>query len=1025
MLYNQIIGSDTYTVLSEYEYYKSSEVSYQSEKMMEDELIADLCSQGYEYLTLCDEQALIDNLRNQLETLNKTRFSDSEWHRFFTTSLCKKNLSVIEKTEMIQDVNTAQDFEKDDGSHQNVILIDKKNIHNNRLQVINQYEVDTGIRKNRYDVTILVNGLPTVHVELKRRGVSIREAFNQIKRYQNDSFWSGSGLYEYIQLFVISNGTETKYYSNTTRYYHSDDSPSHKRSRSDSFQFTSYWTTAKNDVLSDIKDFTRTFFEKSTLLNILTKYCVFTTERKLLVMRPYQIAATERILQQINIAYNNKFFGSVDAGGYIWHTTGSGKTLTSFKTAQLASKIDYIHKVIFVVDRKDLDYQTIREYERFEKGCVDGNKSTNVLTQQLENKDKNGFYRESKIVVTTIQKLSRFVKDHSKHYIYDKHIVFIFDECHRSQFGEMHQAIVSKFKKYYLFGFTGTPIMEVNSSSNNVLLKTTDQAFGKELHTYTIVNAISDKNVLPFRIEYVNTMREKDSIRDSVVSAIDVRSAIESPVRIHNNVEYILNNFDRLTKRDKSYSYNNQHNRGFNSIFAVDSIHMAKLYYSEFVRQLKDIDNPINVALIYTYTANEDVLSDGVDSEALDPSMLDQSSRDFLENAIKDYCHKFGMHNLDTSSSGFDSYYKNVSQRMKNKEIDILIVVNMFLTGFDAPTLNTLWVDKNLRQHGLLQAFSRTNRILNDVKTHGNIVCFRDLESETKSAVALFGGNRAPGVIMMRTFEDLFQGYVDSEGNKVPGYTDMVQDLKTNYPCDSNLHLVEENEKASFVKSFSKIIRLNNILNSFAEFDGHRLLTDREYNNYLSYYCDLKDEMVGQKKGLVADIQNDIEFETELIEYTEVNVDYILATIEEMSQQDSVKNIRDIVEVVDQIMSTCPNLRSKRELIREFINSFNLAEAGYCAEVFAQFVQKKMEMDLVKIISSVNLNPANTRKLIDDSFSSGHLIDSGEQFDRIVKVSLFFSDSPNERIEKLQIAREKLTEFFEKYNGIYISALDC
>ena len=1021
MSYKQIIDSDNYTVLSEYEYHKQTDTSYQSEKMMEDELIEDLCAQGYEYLPIKSESDLICNLRKQIGMLNKTSFSDAEWDRFFNTVIKKKNASIISKAEMIQEAYTAQDLLRDNESHQNIILIDKQNIHNNRLQIINQYEVDSGSRKNRYDVTILVNGLPMVHVELKRRGVSIREAFNQIKRYQNDSFWAGCGLFEFVQLFVISNGTETKYYSNTTRYYHATSTANRLLAKSDLFQFTSYWSTAKNELLLDIKDFTRTFFAKATLLNILTKYCVFTTESKLLAMRPYQIAATERVLQQINIAYHNKLYGTVDAGGYVWHTTGSGKTLTSFKTAQLASKIDYIHKVIFVVDRKDLDYQTIKEYEKFEKGCVDGNRSTAVLQNQLENKDRNGNYKEHKIIVTTIQKLSRFIGSNAKHEIYDKHVVFIFDECHRSQFGDMHKAIVDKFKNYYMFGFTGTPIMSVNAAAGNKLVKTTAQAFGKELHIYTIVNAINDKNVLPFRVEYVNTMKEKESIRDTAVTGIDIRSAIDAPDRIRNNVRYILEHFDQQTKRNKAYSIGEKRLRGFNSIFAVESIPMARQYYAEFKRQQANVTDPLRVALIYTYTANEET-NDGVDAEALDPSLLDETSRSFLDAAIKDYCNIFNMSNLDTSSSGFDSYYKDVSKRMKNKELDILIVVNMFLTGFDAPTLNTLWIDKPVRMHGLLQAFSRTNRILNDAKTHGNIVCFRDLTTETHDAIALFGGSKDPGVIMVKSFNDLFYGY-EEKGRRIPGYVDLVNSLRSDFPLSNLRQVLGECEKLAFIKLFSNILRLNNMLDAFSQFDQNRLFEEREYSDYLSFYLDLKDETAKTQANMAADIQNDVEFETELIEWEEINVDYILATIEEMSSEQKQSNIREINDVISRILSTSPKLRSKRELIRDFINTFNVADSKYLDEKFEEYVRAKFVVDLDRIIEDLGLDKANTVRLMANSFESGNLITSGEQFDSIVKTSLFFAPTVDERANKLMFAREALEKLFEIYGGLYVTAV--
>ena len=636
MLYNTVVNSDELTVLSEYEYIKNRDISYQSEQMMEDELIRDLCSQGYTYLKIESEKDLIDNLRIQIEKLNDITFTDNEWDRFFNQTI--KGKDIIGKTRMIQEGESKQRLHRDNGTDCNITLINKTNIYKNTMQVINQYEVD-GAHKNRYDVTILINGLPMVHIELKRRGVKLREAFNQIKRYQRDSFWAGSGLYEYIQIFIISNGTETKYYSNTTRYYHSDDSPKGFYTKSDSFQFTSYWTTTKNKLISDICDFTRTFLAKRTLLNIICKYCVLTTEDKLLVMRPYQIAATEAIIQRINVAYNNNWCGSTKAGGYIFHSTGSGKTLTSFKTAQLAVGIKDIYKVFFVVDRKDLDYQTIKEYERFEEGCVDSNTSTAVLTNQINNKDRNGIPKESKIIVTTIQKLTHFLKQNPKHEIYDKHVVLFFDESHRNAFGKMHELIVKQFKKYYLFGFTGTPIFEANAIASNGLLKTTQQAFGDELHRYMLVNAINDKNVLPFRMERVNTIVEKEFVKDEMCFSIDTKGAIEASDRIKNVVEYILDNFNRVTLRNKAYTFKENVVKGFNSILAVDDINMAMAYYSEFKKRYDAGEHNLKVATIFTYEQNEGV--DDVDVELGQPDQLDRSSRDFLESAIQDYATMF------------------------------------------------------------------------------------------------------------------------------------------------------------------------------------------------------------------------------------------------------------------------------------------------------------------------------------------------------------------------------------------------
>ena len=742
--YNVVMEMENSTVVTEYEPVKRKSDSYQSEQALENEFIRMLTEQGYDYLEIHDSESLTKNLRTQLEIVNDYKFTDSEWDRFFNDSIANNNDGIVEKTRKIQEDNI-QVLKRDDGTSKNITLIDKKCIHNNRLQVINQYVENSGNYDNRYDVTVLVNGLTLVHVELKRRGVALKEAFNQINRYQRDSFWAGSGLYEYIQIFVISNGTSTKYYSNTTRESNiKEQTTSRNKSKktSNSFEFTSYWADSNNKVISDLVDFTRTFFAKHTILNILTKYCVFTSEDLLLVMRPYQIVATERILNRIQVATNYKKMGMIEAGGYIWHTTGSGKTLTSFKTAQLASKLEYIDKVLFVVDRKDLDYQTMKEYDRFQKGAANGNRSTKVLQKQLED-------TTSKIIVTTIQKLSEFVKRNKNHPVYQKHLVLIFDECHRSQFGDMHKMIVQNFKNYHLFGFTGTPIFAKNAGrTTNPDFCTTEQAFGEKLHTYTIVDAINDGNVLPFRIDYINTIKAKEGMTDKEVEAINTEEALSSPERVSNVVSYIIEHFDQKTKRNSFYDLKGQRVNGFNSMFAVASIPMAKKYYLEFKKQLEEKQKDLTIATIYSYAQNEEDTSDGIlDDEGFETDLLDKSSREFLDFAINEYNKKFKT-NFSSEGNGFQDYYKDLSDKVKHREIDLLIVVNMFLTGFDATTLNTLWVDKNLKQHGLIQAYSRTNRILNSVKTYGNIVCFRNLQDATNDAIALFGDKNATGIVL-------------------------------------------------------------------------------------------------------------------------------------------------------------------------------------------------------------------------------------------------------------------------------------
>ncbi|WP_198931980.1 type I restriction endonuclease subunit R [Ileibacterium valens] len=777
-----IAATSDNTVVSEYTPLKRRSDAYQSEADLEKEFIQMLCEQGYEYLPVHKETELESNLRFQLEKLNDITFSDNEWKRFFNENLANPNEHIVEKTRKIQE-DYVQVLKRDDGSSKNIKLIDKDYIHHNILQVINQYEVSKaeGVRhNNRYDVTVLVNGLPMVHIELKRRGVAIREAFNQIDRYQRDSFWAGNGLFEYIQIFVISNGTETKYYSNTTRFNaereHERAGGSRKKT-SNSFEFTSYWSDANNRIIPDLVDFTRTFFARHTLLNILTKYCIFTAEDMLMVMRPYQITATERILNRIAIVENYKYYGSVKGGGYIWHTTGSGKTLTSFKTARLASSLPYIDKVLFVVDRKDLDYQTMKEYDRFEKGAANSNTSTKVLTKQLS--DPN-----AKIIITTIQKLSTFIKKNPKHPVFDQKVVMIFDECHRSQFGDMHRAVIKNFKKYEMFGFTGTPIFADNATkAGKNGFFTTAQTFGDQLHTYTIVDAIRDKNVLPFRVDYIKTIdSEKQEEDDELIYSIDREKIMMAPERISMVTKYILEHFDQKTYRNsRVYSFNKLSNvaevasgkqgaveeikskqrlSGFNSILAVSSVEAAKAYYQEFKKQMKaDPSKKLRIATIYSYGANE-AEPDGIleDENSEDTTRLDQTSRDFLESAIEDYNKVFGT-NYSTGSDKFQNYYKDVSLRMKNKEIDLLIVVGMFLTGFDATTLNTLWVDKNLKMHGLIQAFSRTNRILNSVKTFGNVVCFRPLKKQVDQAISLFGDKDAGGIVLLHKFSDYYNGF--------------------------------------------------------------------------------------------------------------------------------------------------------------------------------------------------------------------------------------------------------------------------
>ena len=1030
-IYNIVASTDEATVVAEYaaEYNARSE-KYQSEAELEREFIRQLTSQGYEYISVHNEAALISNLRKQLELLNDFTFTDSEWKRFFKECIANNNEGIVEKTRKIQD-DYIQILKREDGTTKNIYLLDKKNIHNNRLQVINQYEEEGGKHETRYDVTILVNGLPLVHVELKRRSIAIREAFNQINRYQRDSFWASSGLFEYVQIFVISNGTHTKYYSNTTRNAHIKEQSSSERQRSkktsNSFEFTSFWADANNKIIPDLMDFTKTFFTKHTLLNILTKYCVFTSEDLLLVMRPYQIAAAERILSRIVVSTNYKKMGTIAAGGYIWHTTGSGKTLTSFKTAQLASALPYIDKVLFVVDRKDLDYQTMKEYDRFEKGAANGNTSTRILQRQLEDRDEKGNPHEYKIIVTTIQKLDMFIRKNKQHDVYKKHVVLIFDECHRSQFGEMHQAITKSFKNYHIFGFTGTPIFAANASSNgNPLFRTTEQTFGDKLHTYTIVDAINDGNVLPFRIDFINTIKMPDYLNDKKVYNIDREKALADPQRISKIVSYVLEHFDQKTKRNSYYTFTAKWEEkdkenpkkiiekretrrvaGFNSIFATASIPMAIKYYNEFKKQIAEKNRNLTIATIFSYSANEEEPDGLLPEEDFNMETLDQSSRDFLESAIRDYNMTFNT-NYDTSSDKFQNYYKDVSLRVKNREIDILIVVNMFLTGFDATTLNTLWVDKNLRQHGLIQAFSRTNRILNSVKTYGNIVCFRDLKEETDKAIALFGNKDAGGIVLLKTFEEYYNGY-DDKGEYKPGYEELIETLKTRYPIGQPI-LGEEAEK-DFIRLYGTILRLRNILTSFDDFEGKEILSERDFQDYQSRYIDLYQEY---RKAADADketINDDIIFEIELVKQIEVNIDYILMLVAKYQQSNC--NDKDILTTIDKAINSSIELRSKKELIERFIEQVNVSTK--VDEDWRKFLDERKEEDISAIIEEEKLKPEETRRFIDNAFRDGMLKTTGTVFDKIMPSVSRFGGG---RAAKKQGIIEKLKIFFEKYFGL-------
>ena len=1032
--FNIVAQSNESTVITEYKPHEKRSDAYQSEAELEKQFIELLQELGYEYLQIHGDKDLLSNLRCQIEKLNDYQFSDSEWQRFLDEVLTNSKNGIVEKTRLIQE-DHVQVLTRDSGESKNIRLVDKKNIHNNHLQVINQYVVlkeDGATHKNRYDVTVLVNGLPMVHIELKRRGVPIREAFNQIDRYQRESFWAASGLYEYVQLFVVSNGTNTKYYSNTTRFNHIKDAKqtsTKKEKTSNSFEFTSFWSDANNRIIPDLVDFTKTFFCKNTILNVLLKYCVLTSENMLLAMRPYQIVATERILNRIAIADNYKLYGSVKGGGYIWHTTGSGKTLTSFKTAQLASKMECIDKVLFVVDRKDLDYQTMKEYDRFEKGAANSNSSTAILTRQLGD-------AKAKIIITTIQKLSTFIKKNAEHVVYNQRVVIIFDECHRSQFGEMHQAITKKFKKYHLFGFTGTPIFAMNSgTSKNPMLRTTEQAFGDQLHTYTIVDAINDKNVLPFRVDYIKTMDVDQDIDDKEVWDINREQAYLAPKRIQIVTEYILDNFDRKTHREKAYVLSilkniedvastkgkekieevktKQRITGFNSIFAVSSVDAARVYYAEFKRQMEaNPQKKLKIAVIYSYGVNEPEAEGILDEENLeDTSALDSSSREFLENAIADYNAMFHT-NYSTDGEQFQSYYKDVSLRMKNKELDLLIVVNMFLTGFDATTLNTLWVDKNLKMHGLIQAYSRTNRILNSIKRYGNIVCFRNLQKRTDDAISLFGDKEAGGIVLMRGYKDYYFGYEDNSGKYHQGYLDMINDLMIKYPLSDERITGEEKQK-EFILLFGAFLRMRNLLVSFDEFEGNEIISERDLQDYLGRYQDLRDEWQGKRpSGDKEDIVDDIVFEIELIRQIEINIDYILMLVKKY--HDSHCNDKEILITIQKAVDASPELRSKKTLIENFIAGVN--DVSDVMLEWRSFVAEEKEKELTAIITEENLKPDETRKFIENAFREGTVRTTGTDIDKLMPPMTRFGGG--NRAEKKKSIIDKFIKFFERFFGI-------
>lgn len=1026
--YSLILEGPTSTVCAQVPEVARTATSYQTEAQLEDELIAQLVDQGYERISPTSEAELVANLRRQIELLNDFAFADEDWERFFREIVANKAEGIVEKTRRIQK-NPAIDFTLADDTLKNVMLLDRDHIYRNRLQVMNQYEANEGAHKNRYDVTILVNGLPLVHIELKRRGVALRQAFDQIERYQRESFWSQSGLFEFVQIFVISNGTHTKYYSNTTRWQKTESSRRGKKS-SASFAFTSWWTDANNHKIADLVPFAASFLARGTLLMVLTHYCVLDVTDTLLVMRPYQICACEKILNRILVSeYDRRRLGTLDAGGYIWHTTGSGKTLTSFKTAQLAACMEGVDKVLFVVDRKDLDYQTMKEYNKFQEGAVNGSKNTRALAENLE-----APLGQRKICVTTINKLAVYLKRPSaKRDVFDQHTVFIFDECHRSQFGEMHKAITRHFRNYHLFGFTGTPIFAQNAGAGtDPELRTTAQAFGDCLHTYTVVNAIDDGNVLPFKVDYVSTFHRKGENTDAQVEAIDTDSAWQHPERLRNIASYILDNFDRKTKRGgQTYSVKGTVRRGFNAILACDSIKSAESYYRvlrEMIGQREGCD--LKVATIFSFAPNAPEDPCGfIDDEELECDGMPQVDRDFLDGAIANYNAMFST-SFSTDAQGFDGYYKDVSRRMKGEDVDgkplpqgecldLLIVVDMFLTGFDAKTLNTLWVDKNLRMHGLIQAFSRTNRILNSVKAFGNIVCFRNLEENVDEAIGLFGDPKAGGIVLLKPYDVYFAEYAEK-----------LAHLREEFSFDVLDEPMGETEEREFIQTFSAILRLRNILSSFDAFEDDDTMGAWELQGYQGMYLDLRDEYRRRERAEKESIADNLVFEMELVRQTEINIDYILMLVERR-HGDNMRD-REIAERIRSSVAASPELRDKQDLIDRFLEMAGFGEvpAAFAIDPEAseerrheivsarwrELVRDTMEAELGGIIESESLKPEETRALVGEAFEAGGVPQEGTAVARILPpVSRFAKGNP--QVEKRRRVTELLSAFHNRFRS--------
>ena len=978
---------------------KVGETGYQTEAELEKQMIENLISQGYERLVVKSNEDLYTNLKIQIERLNGVSFTKDEWNRFLLEYLDAPNDGMIEKTRKIQE-NHIYDFVFDDGHLKNIKIIDKKNIHNNYLQVINQFS-QKGSSQNRYDVTILVNGLPLIHIELKKRGVNLHEAFNQIHRYSKESFNSENSLYKYVQIFVISNGTYTRYFANTAAQ------------SKNNYEFTCEWADAKNKVIRDIEDFTKTFFEKRVILELIIKYCVFDSNDTLLIMRPYQIAATERILWKINSSYESKKAGKIEAGGYIWHTTGSGKTLTSFKAARLATNLSYIDKVFFVVDRKDLDYQTMKEYQRFQPDSVNGSKDTKELKRCIE-KDDN------RIVVTTIQKLNEFIKKNVNHEIYDKHCVFIFDECHRSQFGEAQKNIRKYFKKYYQFGFTGTPIFPENALG----VETTGSVFGAQLHSYVITDAIRDEKVLKFKVNYNNIKAKFKSVEteeDEMKLAQIERQLLLHPERISEITKHILRVFDTKTHRNEFYDVKHRRLNGFNAMFAVQSVEAAKLYYEELQKQQANLpeDKKLKIATIYSFAANEEQATKGeILDENFDPSAMDLTAKEFLNNAIQDYNNYFKT-NYSTDVKEFQNYYKDLSLKVKNKEIDLLIVVGMFLTGFDAPTLNTLFVDKNLRYHGLIQAFSRTNRVLNKVKTFGNIVCFRDLEKATKEAIKTFGDKNDINIILEKSYEEYMDGYVDEEtGKTIRGYVEICNEIVEKFPEPIEIEL--EKDKKEFVELFGEVLRAENILRNFDEFENfEKIISDRQMQDMKSVYVDIRESIINRDKKEKNNIEqidfSDIEFEIDLLKTDEINLDYIIALILEKAQEN--KDIDSLKDEIRRIIRSSLGTRAKEELIMDFINKTNLSELKTTDEIleaFYTFAKKEKAIQIDELIEDEKLKE-DSKRFIEKSIEKGHVDYAGGELDSIIPAT---SRRQGAREKKKETILDKIRKVVEIFKGI-------